>query len=334
LAEDKDRGRCGVPTKEQVLAALRGGNDYDAAAKRLGIRAGLAYLIATGLPADGSDALTEEESRRLGALPGSTQHLANPPAHEPEYAAIVQGWLRRRVEGDPQMTAAARARTATPGEVEDPDGNTDVLTVLTREHDAVTSLVKQLDTIPGRSSGGSPEQASERQSIVDMIGKRLAAHETAEEEHLWPRVRRLPDGDELADGGIEQEQKGNELLLALSKADPQAQEFDDMVEELMTLLHKHVAYEDRVFLRLRDQLDEEERRQIGERILAAQRTAPTRAHPHAPRKPGAAVKAAATSAVPLDKARDATGRPADREGRPDPELDDGATGSPTSEPQD
>jgi hemerythrin superfamily protein len=310
-----------VPTKEQVLAALRGGTDYGAAARRLGIHPGLAYLIATGLPADGSDVLTEEENRRPGVPAGSTQHLANPELHEPDPSALVQGWLRRRVEGDPQMVAAAKARTATPGPVNDPDGNTDVLTVLTRQHDAVTSLVKQLDTIPGRSKGGTPAQASERQSIVDMIGKRLAAHETAEEQHLWPRVRQLPDGDELADGGIEQEQKGNELLLALSKADPQGEEFDDMVEELMTLLHKHVAYEDRVFLRLRDALDEEQRRQIGERILTAQRTAPTRPHPKAPRKPGAAVTAAATSAAPLDKARDAAGRPADREGRPDPELD-------------
>jgi hypothetical protein len=315
-----------VPTKEQVLAALGGGTDYDSAARRLGIHPGLAHLIATGLPADGGyalteKALTEQENRRPGALPGSSQHLANPQLDKPEYSSIVQGWLRRRVAGDPQMAAATEARTATPGEVNDPDDNTDVLTVLTRQHDAVTSLVKQLDTIPGRSKGGTAAQASERESIVDMIGKRLAAHETAEEEHLWPRVRQLPDGDALADGGIEQEQKGNELLLALSKADPQSEEFDDMARELMTLLHKHVAYEDRVFLRLHDELDEAERRQIGERILAAQRNAPTRPHPKAPRKPRAAVKAAATSAVPLDKSRDATGRPADREGRPDPETE-------------
>jgi hemerythrin superfamily protein len=311
-----------MPTKEQVLAALGGGTDYAAAAARLGVSPGLAYLIATGFPADGSDVVTEEENRRPGVLPGSTQHLANPQLHKPERSAIVQGWLRRRVEGDPQMASATWARTATPGPVNDPDGNTDVLTVLTRQHDAVTSLVKQLDTIPGRSKGGTPAQASQRESIVDMIGRMLAAHETAEEKHLWPRVRRLPGGDELADGGIEQEQKGNELLLALSKVDPQSQEFDDLVDELMTLLHKHVAYEDRVFLRLGDELDEQERRQMGERILAAQRTAPTRPHPHAPRAPGTAVKAAATSAAPLDEARDATGRPADREGRPDPELED------------
>lgn len=310
-----------MPTQQQVLAALGGGTDYEAAAARLGINPGLAYLIATGFPADGSDVVTAEERQRPGELPGSTQHLVNPRAESPDAREVVRDWLRARVRRDPRMTAAARARTATPGRVDEVEGqeNTDVLTVLTRQHDAVTSLVKQLDTIPGRSKGGTPAQASERESIVDMISAMLAAHETAEEEHLWPRVREvLPDGDELADTGTQQEQKATETLLGLQRGDPQSKEYDDLVEELMSGLHRHVAFEDRVFLRLRDALDEDERARIGERILAAQRAAPTRPHPRAPRKPGRAVEAAATAAAPLDEARDATGRPADREGRPEP----------------
>jgi hemerythrin-like domain-containing protein len=200
--------------------------------------------------------------------------------------------------------------------------NTDVLTVLTRQHDQVTALVKQLDTIPGRSKGGSPAQASERESIVDMIGKALAAHETAEEQHLWPRVREvLFDGAEWAAHGLEQEQEATETLLALSRTDPQTEEFDQLVEELMSRLHQHVAFEDRLFLQLRQSLSDEERSDLGQRVLAAQRTAPTRPHPHAPREPGAAVTAAAKAAAPLDRARDATGRPADREGRPETGLE-------------
>jgi hemerythrin superfamily protein len=234
---------------------------------------------------------------------------------------VVHEWLRRRAQADPQMAAVVRARTATPPPVRNEE-NTDVLTVLTRQHDQVTALVKQLDTIPGRSAGGTPAQASERESIVDLITRALAAHETAEEEHLWPRVRQvLPDGDDWAAGGLEQEQQATETLAALATTDPQIEGYDELAEKLMSQLHKHVAYEDRLFLRLRDALDEDERSEIGERILAAQRRAPTRPHPHAPREPGAAVAAAATAAAPLDEARDATGRPADREGRPDPETE-------------
>jgi hemerythrin superfamily protein len=312
-----------VPTKEQVLSALGGGTDYDDAARRLGIRPGLAYLIATGFPADGSDVVTEEENRRPGVLPGSSQHLANPPVHKPDAAGVVHAWLQRRAQSDPQMAAAVRARKATPPPVRDPDDSTDLIDVLTRQHDQVTNLVKQLDTIPGRSKGGTPEQASERESIVDLIAKRLAAHETSEEELLWPLVRdRLPDGDVWAEQGTAQEQEATEILAALQRGDPQTDEYDDLVEQLMSRLHKHVAHEDKVFIRLRDTVDEEELSRLGERVLAAQENAPTRPHPRAPRKKAAAVKAAAKAAAPLDEARDATGRPADREGRPDPDVQD------------
>jgi hypothetical protein len=312
-----------MPTREQVLAALDGGTDYPAAAGRLGIHPGLAYLIATGFPADGSDVVTAEEERRPGVLPGSSQHLANPAAPHPDAADRVHAWLRRRAQADPQMAAATRARTATPGPVQDAEGSTDVLDVLTRQHDAVTSLVKQLDTIPGRSKGGTSAQASERESIVDLIAKSLAAHETSEEEHLWPAVREaLHDGDEWAARGRQQEQEATETLLAAGRADPQGEEFDELVEKLMTQLHKHVALEDQVFLRLREAMPEDARAELGARILAAQEHAPTRPHPRAPRGPGRAVKAAARAAAPLDEARDATGRPADREGRPEPDLQD------------
>jgi hemerythrin-like domain-containing protein len=311
-----------MPTRQEVLALLDGGTDYPAVAKRLGIHPGLAHLIATGLPADGSDELTAREAARPGLLEGSSQHLSNPPVHAPDAAGVVRRWLRARVERDAQMLEATKARTATPAPIQDPEGTTELLTVLTREHDQVVALVKQLDTIPGASKGGTPVQASERESIVDMISKMLAGHETAEEEHLWPAVRRaLANGNDWASGGLEQEQQATETLHALAKRDPQTQEFDDLVEELMTQLHKHVAFEDRLFLQLRDALSEDERNKIGKQILAAQRHAPTRPHPHAPREPGPAVAAAAKSAVPMDRARDATGRPADREGRPAPETE-------------
>jgi hemerythrin-like domain-containing protein len=290
-----------VPTQQQVLDALGGGTDYPAAARRLGIHPGLAYLIATGFPADGSDVVTAGEQDRPGVLPGSTQHLANPSASKPSPADVVHAWLRRRAEGDPQMAAAARARTASPGPVRDPDGNTDVLTVLTRQHDAVTSLVKQLSTIPGRSRGGTPAQASQRESIVDMVSEMLARHETAEEQHLWPAVREvLPDGDEWVARGRRQEQEATETLLAAGRADCQSEEFDDLVETLTTQLHKHVALEDQVFLRLREAMPEPDRAELGRRVLAAQEDVTPRP----------------------DEARNAPGRPADREGRPDPGLQD------------
>jgi hypothetical protein len=306
-----------MPTRQDVLAALGPGPDYTVAAERLGIHPGLAYLIATGVPADGSDVLTEQENRRPGMLPGSSQHLANPSADAPDAHDVVSKWLRSRVHADEQMRQAILTRPLTPGPIQDEGDTTELITVLVRQHDQVVALVKQLSTIPGRSKGGDAAQASQRKSIVDTIGNMLAAHETAEDEHLWPSVRRLlPDGGQWADRGLAQEQQATETLLALAKADPQTEEFDQLVEELMPQLHKHVALEDRLFIVLRDACSADERQELGRRILAAQKHPPTRPHPHAPRHPGAAVAAAAKSALPLDAARDASGRRADREGRP------------------
>lgn len=103
-----------MPTKEQVRELLAGGLDYEAAGKRLGIPPGQAYLIATGVPADGSDAVSGERARRPGFLP-SSQDLANPPHENPTAKESVLAWLKARAMADEQMRSAMRARSAEEG---------------------------------------------------------------------------------------------------------------------------------------------------------------------------------------------------------------------------
>jgi hypothetical protein len=99
-----------VPTREQVLGFLDDGCSYAEAANRLGIATGLAYLIATGIPADGSETLTESQLRRPHTMPGTSQHLANPqPAANPTRDERVLEWMKHRARGDDQMQAAAAA---------------------------------------------------------------------------------------------------------------------------------------------------------------------------------------------------------------------------------
>jgi uncharacterized protein YfaQ (DUF2300 family) len=99
-----------VPTREQVRQLLDGGLDYQAAGQRLGISPGQAYLIATGVPADGGDTISEQEARRPAFL-RSSQHLANPPHENPTATKSVRAWLKERVAADEQMRAVMRART-------------------------------------------------------------------------------------------------------------------------------------------------------------------------------------------------------------------------------
>jgi hypothetical protein len=292
------------------------GHDYPAIGQRLGVPAGQAYLIATGMPADGGDTYTEAERQRPGVLP-SAQHLLGADAENPTTKDAVLNWIKSRVAADPQMQAAAQQRDAEPGEIQDPDDDHDALVVLTRDHNQVKALQEQLGTLPSHATGGSTAQMSRRKSIVDMITVKLSQHEAVEEEYFWPAVRKvMPDGDRWADEAIQQEQQGRNTLTALGQLEPDTDEFDELVEKLVLLLRKHVAYEETLFLQLKSVMPDDERRELGEKLLTAKKLAPTRPHPHTPAKP-AVLKTVGAAAAAVDKVRDTVGdRPAKRRGRP------------------
>jgi hypothetical protein len=78
------------------LELLESGDSYEVVAERLGIPAGLAFMIATGSPADGSELASAGDSR----VAGSTQTLVNPPAHNPTRKECVLEWVKMRAERD------------------------------------------------------------------------------------------------------------------------------------------------------------------------------------------------------------------------------------------
>lgn len=99
-----------MPSREQVLALMDSGCSYAEAGAALHVPAGLAYMIATGIPADGSDTITAEQLDRPHTFPGTTQHLSNPqPARNPTRDQEVIDWVKQRACGDRQMQAAAAA---------------------------------------------------------------------------------------------------------------------------------------------------------------------------------------------------------------------------------
>jgi len=273
-----------------VLQSIGDDCDYESAASRLHIPAGQAYLkatglIATGLPADGGDTFPPDEHlQRPGALKGSTQHLVH---KRPEAADPTR---KPEVHDWIRRRVAADPQITEAARTRDAEPgepvdpqDTDVRFVLTRQHDKVTALMEQLKAIPGASKGG----------------------------------------DELVEHAMEQEQEGKESLVALGRADSSGEQFDKLAEELETRLRKHVAFEDRVLLSLPEVMSDDDRRELGNKILRAEKHAPTRPHPHAPKKPGGAVKAAAASVVPRDRARGAFGsRPAERVGRASSETEE------------
>jgi hemerythrin-like domain-containing protein len=306
-----------LPTQNQVLSAYSQADDYGSVGQLLNVPAGQAYLVATGLPADGGT-YSPGVDERPGLLSGSTQHLAHGTATEsnPTAKPQVHEWVKRMAATDAPMQAAARRRDAAPGDPLESE-DTDMITVLTRQHDRVTALIKQLKTVPGVSAGGSGVHQSRRSSIVDMITVALSKHEATEQEHFWPWVRSIfDDGDEMASTAFEQEQQGKDVLTALSKTEASDEHFDELAQQLELRARKHVAFEDRVLLALHEATSAADRAAVGARFLQAEARAPTRPHRHAPKRPGAAVKAAGAAGAVIDAARDKLGdRPAERRGR-------------------
>ena len=97
-------------TRAQVLEKLKRGGGYEAVGRELGVPAGKAYLIATGIPADGSDSLAPEDLEREGLLLGGSQALLGVPHHNPtrpEEKAEVMAWVRRRAHAAHPAGAAS-----------------------------------------------------------------------------------------------------------------------------------------------------------------------------------------------------------------------------------
>ena len=259
-----------MPTREQVLAALRRRKTYEDAAADLGIPAGQAYMVATGVPADGSDAgeeVPEEADRpgpapRPGAISGSTQHLVNPPASNPTRQEHVLEWVARRAAVDRQMRSAADARTVTPPTDEELPREPLLTDELTRQHNESTYLTKQLQTVPGRSRYGSRRQVATRGAIADQLVPRLRRHDATDQRLLWPLVlRTLPDGEEWqrrsADLGIPA------LVDRLAQLPPDTTEFDETAGELIDQCRRHAAMHDRIFRELAQAVDDDELRHLG-----------------------------------------------------------------------
>ena len=94
-----------MPTQTQVRELLDAGHSYETVGRVLHIPPGQAFMIATGLPADGSDARHPDELRHEPALPGSTQHLVNPAPVNPTRDETVAAWVKERAARELRQTS-------------------------------------------------------------------------------------------------------------------------------------------------------------------------------------------------------------------------------------
>jgi|tagenome__1003787_1003787.scaffolds.fasta_scaffold20954510_2 hemerythrin-like domain-containing protein len=182
----------------------------------------------------------------------------------------------------------------------------DAFEVLAHDHAEVKQMLTQLELGAVRQGAATDEQLAQRKKLAEQLVIEESRHEAVEEMYFWPAVREhLPDGDELADTALGQEQEGKEVLAKLDKLDAGNPEFEKLLAEFIRAGREHIDYEENhVWPGLRVALTAQQAQELGGKLEAGKKTAPTRPHPHTPASPGA-LKAAGPVAAAADKARDA-----------------------------
>jgi hemerythrin superfamily protein len=153
-------------------------------------------------------------------------------------------------------------------------GDPDVVDILTTDHHEVLELL-------GRIPGADPAQ---RRDMTDTIIAELMRHSVAEEMHVYPAMKdHLPDGESRVQHDIEEHQELVEVMKELEDVDSADPRFLQTLGRLETVLRDHVTDEESdQFPLLRTHLTREQLVEIGAKVEAAKKAAPTRPHPSAP----------------------------------------------------
>ena len=170
----------------------------------------------------------------------------------------------------------------------------DVVELLLRQHQLVRQYFSEVENSTGE----------ERREAFDRLRRLLAVHETAEEEVVHPMARRvLPDGDQLIDRRLDEENHAKRILEDLDATGADSVDFETKLSTLKTAVLQHAEREEQEeFPRLRDGYGDAQRRAMGMAVKAAEAMAPTR--PHAGVESATANVLIGPYAAMVDRARD------------------------------
>ena len=175
----------------------------------------------------------------------------------------------------------------------------DAIGLLTSDHAEVEAMFRQIESLP---------EGDARGAIVENVIRELSVHAAIEEQVLFPVMRKeLPDGETLVQEAIDEHQQVKETLAAIERADAPV-ERNQLLVQLMGNVRHHVDEEEtELFPKLQASVSKAELQEMGGKLAAAKKMAPTHPHPNAPNTPPGNLVGGVAAAV-MDKARDALKR--------------------------
>ncbi|QEV04638.1 hemerythrin domain-containing protein [Streptomyces prasinus] len=131
----------------------------------------------------------------------------------------------------------------------------DVVELILQDHRRMEDLFRTMRNVE-----------ADRASALAEFANLLIAHASAEEDEVYPALRRYKnvDGDDV-DHGVHEHEEANEALLTLLEVeDTASQDWEDKLEELVTAVNHHADEEERTLLNdARENVADDRRAQLG-----------------------------------------------------------------------
>jgi hypothetical protein len=149
-----------------------------------------------------------------------------------------------------------------------------VIDVIGEQHRELVELCDRLVTDPTKK-------------LTDVVIATLSRHLSAEEQYLYPAIRRVvPGGDDLAARELAEDHGLLVTLQQLQKTGLAGPEFERLGAEVAAAVRRHVAADAEELLPVLAQMvPVEDLIRVGNRIEVAEEAAPTRPHPGTPSSP-------------------------------------------------
>jgi DNA-binding transcriptional ArsR family regulator len=149
-----------------------------------------------------------------------------------------------------------------------------VIDVLGEQHRELVELCDRLVADPARN-------------LTDVVVATLSRHLSAEEQYLYPAVRRVvPGGEDLAARELAEDHGLLVTLRQLQKAGQDGPEAERLRAEVADAVRRHVAADAEELLPVLTQMVPiEDLIRVGNRIEIAEEAGPTRPHPGTPSSP-------------------------------------------------
>src|SRR3954449_9180978 len=154
----------------------------------------------------------------------------------------------------------------------------DVIELLEHDHREVEEMFAEFDRAT---------DPKERRTIADKIIIELVRHSEAEEQAVYPAMRKaLPDGDKLVEHEISEHSEAEEIMKKLDGMDPGDAQFGVLMGQLQSAIREHIKEEEGdAFPRFRHAVDPGELDKLATTVQTLKNIVPTHPHPSAPDHP-------------------------------------------------